>query len=82
MATKTGIELKRTVLGWQAPCGCLFHIFDGLPMIEVEYQTDVQMSLTGDRSLKGQTVLIGKLAPHWHPCKKHEGDVNGNGTGN
>lgn len=57
MATKTGIDLKKTPEGWTAPCGCRFHIFDGPPRIE-EYRS-------------GETTLVGKLEPHWHPCKSH-----------
>ena len=59
MATKTGIGLKKTDKGWEAPCSCVFHIFDGLPDLEMVYD------------MKGTTLLRGKLAPHWHPCKRH-----------
>lgn len=59
MATKTGIELKKTDKGWEAPCGCVFHAFDGLPRVEERLP------------LSGEIILIGKLAPHWHTCDLH-----------
>lgn len=60
MATKTGVPLKHTAKGWEAECGCVFHIFDGLPSVEKE--------------VKGsdETIMIGTVAPHWHPCNEHD----------
>ena len=60
MATKTGIDLKKTDKGWEAPCGCVFHIFDGLPILEKASEVFI-----------GQTSLVGKLEPHLHPCLTH-----------
>lgn len=59
MATKTGVELKKTKSGWEAPCSCVFHIFDGAPAVEERIGFLEEM------------VLIGKLSPHWHPCDVH-----------
>ena len=64
MATKTGIELTKSPEGWQAPCGCVFHIFDGPPSVEKQV---FEKLLDGSH----ETILIGVVAPHWHPCKKH-----------
>lgn len=59
--TKTGIVLARTPKGWTAPCGCVFHIFDGLPDLEQIFDKE------------GTTLMRGVVAPHWHPCAKHGG---------
>ena len=39
---------------------CRFHIFDGAPKLE-------QSSIIST----GETILIGRLAPHWHICERH-----------
>lgn len=69
MATKTGIPLKHTEKGWETQCGCVFHIFDGLPGVELPVRGS------------DETILIGKLEPHWHPCKEHEPITNAKGEG-
>ncbi len=62
--SETGIHLTLIDGEWTAPCGCTFHYFDGKP--------SMSDTMDGKRVLPdGKIVLVGKVAPHWHPCAVH-----------
>ena len=56
--TTTRIALVPTPTGWKRPdCGCVVHVWDGVP--GVEWDKDTGYSYTGT------------LAPHLHLCEAH-----------
>ena len=55
--TKTGQLLRATPEGYADTCGCMIHLWDGLPLVET--------NSIGDDPRKA--TYIGVLEPHLHP---------------
>ena len=59
MGDRPRITLTDGPNGPEAPCGCLFHYWDGVPK---------RNRLIGRKAV----VMRGVVDPHWHPCDKHQ----------